>query len=56
MLEEHVNGSCLYTEGLFNREQVRIRVQRHVGGASDESAVLWPLLTLGLWLEPRRAR
>ena len=55
LLEDHVSQSRVYSEGLFDREQVRRRVQRHVSGASDESAVLWPLLTLGLWLDPRRA-
>lgn len=54
-LEEHVNGSSLYAEGLFARERVRERVDRHIRGAADESAVLWPLLTLGLWLDRRRA-
>ena len=56
LLEAHVRESSVYSEGLFDREQVGQRVQRHVSGASDESAVLWPLLTLGLWLDPRRAR
>ena len=43
------------SEGLFDREQVRLRSERHLGGVADESAVLWPLLTLGLWLDARRA-
>lgn len=55
LLEEHVADSTLYGDGLFDREQVRRRVQRHIGGTADESAVLWPLLTLGLWLDARRA-
>lgn len=53
LVEEHVDGSSIYSEGMFEREQVRRRVQRHVDGA-DESAVLWPLLTLGVWLDARR--
>jgi hypothetical protein len=44
----------LYAEGLLDREQVRERVTRHVDGDRDESAVLWPVLALGLWLDRRR--
>lgn len=55
LLEEHVRDSSVYREGLFDRAQVQRRFERHVSGASDESAVLWPLLTLGLWLDARRA-
>jgi asparagine synthase (glutamine-hydrolysing) len=55
LLESHVRESSIYREGLFDREQVSQRVDRHVSGAADESAVLWPLLTLGLWLDPRRS-
>jgi asparagine synthase (glutamine-hydrolysing) len=53
LLEQHVGESSVYGDGLFDREQVRRRVARHMEGASDESAVLWPLLTLGLWLDAR---
>ena len=54
LLQDHVDGSRVYDEGLFDRDAVRARVERHVRGLSDESAVLWPLLTLGLWLDARR--
>jgi len=55
LLEEHVEVSSVYSEGLFDRQRVRERARRHISGAADESAVLWPLLTLGLWLDPRRS-
>jgi len=55
VLEAHVNDSSVYDEGLFDRAQVRRRISRHVSGVADESAALWPLLTLGLWLDARRA-
>jgi asparagine synthase (glutamine-hydrolysing) len=55
LLEDHLNGSAVYSDGLFLRSDVRRRVARHVSGERDESAVLWPLLTLGLWLDGRRA-
>jgi asparagine synthase (glutamine-hydrolysing) len=55
LLEEHVRHSSVYDEGLFDRDEVGRRVARHVSRAADESAVLWPLLTLGLWLDARRA-
>lgn len=53
-LEDHVSDSNIYSEELFDREEVRRRMARHASGAGDESAVLWPLLTLGLWLDARR--
>jgi asparagine synthase (glutamine-hydrolysing) len=56
LLKQHVSDSCVYSEGLFDRAQVHQRVQRHLSGVSDESSVLWPLLSLGLWLDPRRAQ
>ena len=56
LLESHLAESSIYEEGLFDREQVRLRSERHLGGVADESAVLWPLLTLGVWLDARRAK
>ncbi|MDP9347266.1 MAG: asparagine synthase (glutamine-hydrolyzing) [Actinomycetota bacterium] len=55
LLEAHVSDSSVYSEGLFDPRDARLRVRRHVSGAGDETAVLWPLLTLGLWLDGRRA-
>lgn len=49
-----VDGSRVYDEGRFDRGVARRRIERHISGASDESGVLWPLLTLGLWLDARR--
>lgn len=55
LIEEHVQHSNVYEEGLFDRAAVSRRVASHLSNATDESAVLWPLLTLGLWLDARRA-
>jgi len=55
LLEEHVRHSSIYDEGLFDGDEVDRRVASHVSSESDESAVLWPLLTLGLWLDARRS-
>ena len=55
LLDEHVSSCSLFGEGLFERAEVRRLVERHGSGASDESALLWPILTLGLWLDARRA-
>jgi hypothetical protein len=55
LLEEQLNGSTLYRDGIFDRDEARRRAGRHLSGAADESSVLWPLLTLGLWLDARRA-
>jgi asparagine synthase (glutamine-hydrolysing) len=54
LLEEHVAGSRLYADGLFDRAEVRRRMEEHCSGVRDESAVLWPLLTLGVWLDARQ--
>jgi asparagine synthase (glutamine-hydrolysing) len=54
MLEEHLRSSHVYSEGLFDREQVHRLAGLHWSGASDQSAVLWPVLTLGMWLDRRR--
>ena len=54
VLEEQLAQSSLYGEGLLDAGQVRKRLERHVSGTGDESAVLWPILGLGLWLDRRR--
>jgi asparagine synthase (glutamine-hydrolysing) len=53
-LENQLSRSALYSDELLDRERVRERVTRHVDGDRDESAVLWPVLVLGLWLDARR--
>jgi asparagine synthase (glutamine-hydrolysing) len=53
LLQEHVRTSRVYEDGLFDRDAARRRVELHMSGASNESRVLWPLLTLGLWLDAR---
>jgi asparagine synthase (glutamine-hydrolysing) len=53
-LEDQLSRSAVYAEGLLDRENVRQRVTRHIDGTRDESAILWPVLVLGLWLDGRR--
>jgi asparagine synthase (glutamine-hydrolysing) len=53
-LEDQIAGSRVYADGLLDPQAVRDRVNRHVAGGRDESAVLWPVLALGLWLDGRR--
>jgi asparagine synthase (glutamine-hydrolysing) len=53
-LEEQLSASAMFAEGLIDREEARVRLKRHVAGDRDESAVLWPVLALGLWLDGRR--
>ncbi|MEA2372967.1 MAG: hypothetical protein QOH12_3361 [Solirubrobacteraceae bacterium] len=55
LLSEFAEHSMLFDDGLFRREDVARRVARHVSDEADESAVLWPLLTLGVWADARRA-
>jgi asparagine synthase (glutamine-hydrolysing) len=50
-LEDQLAGSRVYGDGLLDRESVRARFRRHVDGERDETAYLWPVLALGLWLD-----
>jgi asparagine synthase (glutamine-hydrolysing) len=54
MLLRHVSDSLLYEAGRFDGAEARRRAERHLDGTRDESAVLWPLLALGSWLDARR--
>jgi asparagine synthase (glutamine-hydrolysing) len=51
MLAAQVEGGTLYAEGWFDRDAVRRLAAEHTAGTRDHSAVLWPLLILGGWLD-----
>ena len=55
LLEAQLSGGRAYEEGWFDRDAVR-RVAREHGGGRDRSAVLWPVLAFGLWLDGFRDR
>jgi asparagine synthase (glutamine-hydrolysing) len=50
-MAEQVRAGTLYEEGWFARAPVERLVREHVTGAHDRTALLWPLLALGLWLD-----
>jgi asparagine synthase (glutamine-hydrolysing) len=50
-LSEQVDSGHLFSEGWFNRREVRSAMEQHLAGTQDWTSVLWPLLALGLWLD-----
>ena len=51
ILRAQVRGGLIYSEGYFDREAVAALVEQHLAGGSDHSDTLWPLLSLGLWVD-----
>ena len=54
LLDQAVNGTMV-TEGYVDRDYLRTAVEQHVKG-SDRTAVLWPVLAFGLWLDRYASR
>lgn len=52
VVEAQIESGRLYSDGWFDRARVRSLADEHSTGRRDWSAVLWPLLALGLWLDP----
>ena len=50
-LEANVRDGQLYGEGWFDRAAAERLRREHASRVHDRSAVLWPLLTLGLWFD-----
>jgi asparagine synthase (glutamine-hydrolysing) len=50
LLAHHATDGRLVTEGWFRSAAMRQVIREHAAGA-DRSAVLWPALALGIWLE-----
>jgi asparagine synthase (glutamine-hydrolysing) len=55
MLDEQLASSAAYSEGWFDREAVRARVNEHRAGTADHSGALWPIVTFSCWLDAWRA-
>jgi asparagine synthase (glutamine-hydrolysing) len=51
VLREQLADGRLYSEGYFDRGAVSRAVDEHVSGVRDRTAVLWPLMVLGLWVD-----
>ena len=50
-LQSQLEAGRVFDEGWFDRTAARRLAERHAAGPDDCSGVLWPLLTLGLWLD-----
>ena len=46
-----VRDGLIYSEGYFDRGAATALVEEHLCGRSDHSDSLWPLLSLGLWVD-----
>jgi asparagine synthase (glutamine-hydrolysing) len=51
VLERQLERGAIYEEGYFNRRAVADLVREHVSSLRDHSDQLWPLLSLGLWVD-----
>ena len=45
------SSGAIYREGYFRADAARCLWREHVAGERDHSAALWPLLSLGLWVD-----
>jgi asparagine synthase (glutamine-hydrolysing) len=50
VLDQQVRGGTLVSEGLIDRDFIAVTAREHAAGL-DRTAILWPLLSLGLWLD-----
>jgi asparagine synthase (glutamine-hydrolysing) len=53
-LRRLIRSGALFEEGWFDRSAASALVDEHLARGADRSAVLWPLLSLGLWLDRLR--
>jgi asparagine synthase (glutamine-hydrolysing) len=54
-LSEQIDHGSLFEEGWLDRGAIATLAEEHRSGRADWSRVLWPVLTLGLWLDSFRA-
>jgi asparagine synthase (glutamine-hydrolysing) len=50
LLNDQIAHGTLVSEGFVNRDFVRATMSEHAGG-QDCTSLLWPLMSLGLWLD-----
>jgi len=50
-LRHQLEHGVLYREGYFDHGAVARLADEHIRGVADHSAELWPLLSLGLWVD-----
>jgi hypothetical protein len=51
VLEQQLARGLIFKEGYFDRDAVGVLVREHATAARDHSDRLWPLLSLGLWVD-----
>ncbi len=51
VLRDQLDQGALYRDAWINRAPVARMVDEHIAGRTDWTAVLWPLLSLGLWID-----
>jgi asparagine synthase (glutamine-hydrolysing) len=51
VMERQLECGAIFEEGYFDRAAARALVREHASGAHDHSDELWPLLSLGLWVD-----
>jgi len=50
-LRGQLRNGLIYSEGYFDREAVAALCDEHLAGRRDHSDTLWPLLSLGVWVD-----
>jgi asparagine synthase (glutamine-hydrolysing) len=55
LMSTQLRSGSIFEEGWFDRAGVGRLVAEHRAG-TDRSSALWPILTLGLWLDAKRGR
>jgi hypothetical protein len=53
-LRSHVSGGPLVEDGWFDKATVTSLVNAQTNGTARNASILWPLLTLGIWLDARQ--
>jgi asparagine synthase (glutamine-hydrolysing) len=54
LLQHQTTDGRLVAEGWIDRHGLRVAVDAHSQGLADQSALLWPVLVAGLWLDRLR--
>jgi asparagine synthase (glutamine-hydrolysing) len=51
VLQRQLDRGTIYLEGYFDQRAAQTLAREHLGYVHDHSALLWPLLALGLWVD-----
>jgi asparagine synthase (glutamine-hydrolysing) len=56
LVDRQLEHGSAFDEGWFDRHEAAQLLADHRAGTRDASAVIWPLLAFGLWLDRKRDR